>query len=199
MADVGCDCGTEGEEVLDRTFYTSVQTPTDDSPEIGLLVDPRWRSSRSELLGLGHRRHTADARPPPRPGCPYLFGHGSVRGGRTPTWFRTYYEDKDLRLHFETNDEGWAARLVEVRRQDSRPVIAASLEKVLHLRDHADLAAVLRYERHFGVLAEGPMDGPRARRSAHAEILRRQFVRIAICSERFGSATAASERAQTRG
>ncbi|MFF7816399.1 hypothetical protein ACFZCF_31445 [Streptomyces sp. NPDC007945] len=36
---------------------------------------------------------------------------------------------------------------------------AASLEEVLHLRDHADLAAMFRYERRYGVLAEGPMDG----------------------------------------
>ncbi|WP_329579564.1 hypothetical protein [Streptomyces sp. NBC_01361] len=36
---------------------------------------------------------------------------------------------------------------------------AASLEEVLHLRDHADLAAMGRYEQQYGVLAEGPMDG----------------------------------------
>lgn len=36
---------------------------------------------------------------------------------------------------------------------------AASLEEVLHLRDWADLAAMGRYERQYGVLAEGPVDG----------------------------------------
>ncbi|MFG2976226.1 hypothetical protein ACGFYY_25000 [Streptomyces sp. NPDC048331] len=60
------------------------------------------------------------------------------------TWFRTYYEDEDLWLYFEADDEGWAARQVEVRRQDSRPVTAASLEEVLHLRDHADVGAMFR-------------------------------------------------------
>lgn len=30
-------------------------------------------------------------------------------GGMT-TWFRTYYEDEDLWLYFEADDEGWAAR-----------------------------------------------------------------------------------------
>lgn len=35
-------------------------------------------------------------------------------GGMT-TWFRTYYEDEDLWLHFEADDEGWAARQVEGR------------------------------------------------------------------------------------
>lgn len=85
------------------------------------------------------------------------------------TWFRTYYEDEDLWLFFEAGDEGWAARQVDVRGQDSRPVTAASLEEVLHLRDHADLAAMGRYERQYGVLTEGPVDGwqdqPQAPRS----------------------------------
>ncbi|HEY1155598.1 MAG TPA: hypothetical protein VGE95_04815 [Arthrobacter sp.] len=80
------------------------------------------------------------------------------------TWFRTYYEGDDLWLYFEANDEGWAARQVEVRAQDSRPVVAASLEEVLHLRDHADLAAMFRYERRYGVLAEGSMEGWQASR-----------------------------------
>ncbi|MFC8450117.1 hypothetical protein [Kitasatospora sp. NPDC057223] len=79
-------------------------------------------------------------------------------GGMT-SWFRTYYDDEDLWLYFEADDEGWAARQVEVRATDSRPVVAASLAEVLHLRDHADLAAMSRYERQYGVLAEGPMDG----------------------------------------
>ncbi|MEU2516891.1 hypothetical protein [Streptomyces syringium] len=72
------------------------------------------------------------------------------------TWFRTYYEDEDLWLYFEADDEGWAARQVEVRGQGSRPVTAASSAEVVHLRDHADLAAMFRYERQYGVLAEGP-------------------------------------------
>ncbi len=75
------------------------------------------------------------------------------------TWFRTYYEDEDLWLYFEADDEGQAARHVEVRGKDSRPVTAASLEEVLHLRDHADLAAMGRYERQYGVLAEAVLSG----------------------------------------
>lgn len=75
------------------------------------------------------------------------------------TWFRTYYEDEDLWLYFEADDEGWAARHVEVRGKESGPVMAASLEEVLHLRDHADRAAMGSYERHYGVLAEAVLDG----------------------------------------
>ncbi|MFB6608308.1 hypothetical protein ACFCXR_38280 [Streptomyces noursei] len=75
------------------------------------------------------------------------------------SWFRTYYEDEDLWLCFEADDEGWAVRQVEVRGADSKPVTAACLEEVLHLRDHADLAAMDWYERQYGVLAEGSLDG----------------------------------------
>ncbi|MFB7200282.1 hypothetical protein ACFC1L_44075 [Streptomyces sp. NPDC056210] len=47
------------------------------------------------------------------------------------TWFCTYDEGEGLWLYFEAADEGWATPQVEVRRQDSRPVTAASLEEVL--------------------------------------------------------------------
>ncbi|GEK03940.1 hypothetical protein TNCT1_62160 [Streptomyces sp. 1-11] len=43
------------------------------------------------------------------------------------TWFRTYYENEDLWLYFEADDEGCAARQAEVRGQDSRPVTAGVL------------------------------------------------------------------------
>lgn len=76
------------------------------------------------------------------------------KGGGTTNWFRTSYENEDLWLYFEAKGEGWAARQVEVRGTDSRPVTAASLEEVLHLRDHADLTAMGRYGRQYGVLAE---------------------------------------------
>ncbi|AXB44167.1 hypothetical protein [Amycolatopsis albispora] len=89
------------------------------------------------------------------------------------TWFRTYHAAEDLWLYFETDDEGWATRQVEVRGKDSRPVTAASLDEVLHLRDHADLPAMGRYERQYGVLAEAPLDGwrdqPRAAEISAAE------------------------------
>lgn len=102
-----------------------------------------------------------------------VVGHD---GGMT-SWFRTYYEDEGLWLYFEADSESWAARHVEVRGQDSRPVTAASLEEALHLRDHADLAAMYRYERQYGVLAECPVDGwqdqPRA-----AEISEKEFERL---------------------
>ncbi|MEU3600123.1 hypothetical protein ABZ714_15600 [Streptomyces sp. NPDC006798] len=75
------------------------------------------------------------------------------------TWFRAYDEDEDLWLYFEAADDGWATRQVEVRGKDSRPVTAASLKEVLHVRDHAGPEEMLRYERQYGVLAEAPLDG----------------------------------------
>ncbi|MGW5612141.1 hypothetical protein ACWEWI_40220 [Streptomyces sp. NPDC003753] len=54
---------------------------------------------------------------------------------------------------------------------------AASLEEVLHLRDHADLAAMGRYERQYGVLAEGPVDGWQDQPEA-AEISAEEFERL---------------------
>ncbi len=92
-------------------------------------------------------------------GAPMYLVKVVGQDGGMATWFRTYYEDEDLWLYFEADDGAWVARQVEVRGQDSRPVTAASLAEVVHLRDHADLAAMGRYERQYRVLAEGPMDG----------------------------------------
>ncbi|KOU09242.1 hypothetical protein ADK86_01735 [Streptomyces sp. NRRL F-5755] len=94
-----------------------------------------------------------------------------------PTRFRMYYEDEDLWLHFETDEEGWAARHIEIRGKDARPVTAASLEEVLHLRDHADIPAMLRYEHRYGVLAEGPLDGWQDQPHA-AELTAEEFDRL---------------------
>ncbi|MEU9197852.1 hypothetical protein [Streptomyces hundungensis] len=99
------------------------------------------------------------------------------------TWFRTYCGDEDLWLYFEADDEGWAARQVEVRGQDLQPVAAASLAEVLHLRDHADLTAMFDYERQLGVLAEGPMEGWQGQPEA-AEISEEEFARLWIEARR---------------
>ncbi|MEU6485903.1 hypothetical protein [Streptomyces sp. NPDC046887] len=92
--------------------------------------------------------------------------------------FRTYHEDEDLWLYFEADDEGWAVRQVEVRGEDGRPVAAASLEEVLRVRDHGDLAAMCRYEKRYGVLAEAPVaDGWQGRPEA-AEVSAEEFERL---------------------
>lgn len=93
------------------------------------------------------------------------------------TWFRTYYEDDDLWLYFEADEEGWALRHIEIRGADARPVTAASLGEVLYLRDQADLAAMRRYEQQFGVLAEGRLAGRQDLPQA-AEIAVEEFERL---------------------
>lgn len=92
-------------------------------------------------------------------------------------WFRVYDEDEGLWRYFEVDGEGWTVRQVEVRESDAVPMTAASLEEVLSLRDHGDLGAMSRYERRYGVLAEGGLDGWREQPHAR-EISAREFDRL---------------------
>lgn len=77
------------------------------------------------------------------------------------TWFRVLHEEEGLWLYFDAEADagGWAARQVEIRVAGSVPVTAASLAEVIALRDHADLAAMSRHERRYGVLAEASLAG----------------------------------------
>ncbi|MFF8565860.1 hypothetical protein ACF06N_12980 [Streptomyces albidoflavus] len=93
------------------------------------------------------------------------------------TWFRTYYEDEDLWFSLKTDEEGWALRHIEIGGMDGRPRTAASLQEVLHLRDHADLAAMTRYEQRYGTLADAPLDGWQDQPGA-AEITEEEFERL---------------------
>ena len=93
------------------------------------------------------------------------------------TWFRSFFEDEDVWQYFEEGDDGWARRQVDLRAEDASPLTAASLAEVLHLREHADLAAMQRYEHQFGVLAEAPLDGWRDDPRTE-EITRAEFERI---------------------
>ncbi|MEU7373209.1 hypothetical protein [Streptomyces albidoflavus] len=95
----------------------------------------------------------------------------------TTTWFRTYYEDEDRWLYFETDEEGWAARHIEIGGEDARPRTAACLREVLHLRDHAGPAAMVRYEQRYGILADAPLDGWQDQPGA-AEITGEEFERL---------------------
>ncbi|MFJ7048788.1 hypothetical protein ACIQVC_36100 [Streptomyces sp. NPDC101112] len=52
------------------------------------------------------------------------------------------------------------------------------------MRDHADLAAMGRYERQYGVLAEGPMDGWQDHPQS-AEISAEEFERLWVEARRF--------------
>ncbi|WP_432844828.1 hypothetical protein ACQPXB_26640 [Amycolatopsis sp. CA-161197] len=74
-------------------------------------------------------------------------------------WIRYPWSDEDLIGFIEFGDDGWAIRHVELQGPDRRPVTAASLDEVLHIRDHGDLGDMQAYERQYGVLAEGDVRG----------------------------------------
>lgn len=65
---------------------------------------------------------------------------------------------------------------------------AASLKEVLHLRDHADLAAMGRYERQYGVLAEAVLEGWQDQPLA-AEISAEEFERLWVEARRIHGAS----------
>ncbi|HEX8864902.1 MAG TPA: hypothetical protein VF821_04540 [Lentzea sp.] len=73
-------------------------------------------------------------------------------------WFRQYWADDDLWLHYEVDDEGWVCRQVELSGVDLRPLVAASLDEVTQARDTGGVNAVIAYEERFGVLSEARED-----------------------------------------
>lgn len=74
-------------------------------------------------------------------------------------WISYHFEDDDVWLYYEVCDDGWALRQVDLAGPELRPVTAAALDEVLYIRDHRDLAAMVAYEREYGVLAEGSLAG----------------------------------------
>ncbi|MFI5609465.1 hypothetical protein [Amycolatopsis sp. NPDC051903] len=74
-------------------------------------------------------------------------------------WIRYYWGEDDATCYLEIGGDGWAVRHVELQGPDRRPVTAAALDEVLHIRDHGELADMQVYERRYGVLAEGDVRG----------------------------------------
>lgn len=74
-------------------------------------------------------------------------------------WIRTYDEARCLWQYFESDEEGWVIRQVDLRGDDGTPVTAASLEEVLRLQERSDIATMSRYEQRYGLLAEGRLTG----------------------------------------
>ncbi|MFR9795408.1 hypothetical protein ACL02U_05785 [Streptomyces sp. MS06] len=75
------------------------------------------------------------------------------------TWIQAHSAQDDIWSYFELDDDGWAQRQVDLEGAARLPVTAASLKEVLGLRDHADLVTLSAYERRYGVLAEGCLNG----------------------------------------
>jgi hypothetical protein len=74
-------------------------------------------------------------------------------------WIRYYWADYDTWSYIEFSDDGWALRHVELQGPQQRPVTAATLNEVLHVRDHGNIADMRAYERKYGVLADGDVRG----------------------------------------
>jgi hypothetical protein len=74
-------------------------------------------------------------------------------------WLRYYFDEDDTLTYYEFGEDGYAQRQVDLQGPEQRPVTAATLEEVLHARDHGGFEAVVAYERRYGVLAEGDLDG----------------------------------------
>jgi len=74
-------------------------------------------------------------------------------------WLRYYFDEDDTLSYYELGEDGYARRQVELQGSDRRPVTAAVLDDVLHARDHGGIEAVQAYERKYGVIAEGVLDG----------------------------------------
>ncbi|MET9632965.1 hypothetical protein ABZX92_36460 [Lentzea sp. NPDC006480] len=70
-------------------------------------------------------------------------------------WFRYFFADDDVWLHYEVDDEGRVCRQVDLAGADLSPVTAASLAEVLHARDSGGVETVIAYESRFGAMAEG--------------------------------------------
>ncbi|MFJ8364528.1 hypothetical protein [Streptomyces sp. NPDC093984] len=92
-------------------------------------------------------------------------------------WIQAYFSEDDVLSYFELGDDGWALRQVDLEGLRHAPVTAAALTEVLELRDNADLTAMADYERKYGVLAEGRLDGWEDTEGA-AEITEDTFERI---------------------
>lgn len=73
-------------------------------------------------------------------------------------WIRLR-DEEDTWLYYELDDEEWALRQICFTGPDRQPTAAAALAEVLHIRDHHDLVTMQNYERTYGVLAEGSLEG----------------------------------------
>ncbi|MGW0803620.1 hypothetical protein [Nonomuraea sp. NPDC002799] len=74
-------------------------------------------------------------------------------------WIRLYHPAENTWSFYELDDQEWAVRQIDLQGPDQRPTTAADLDEVLRLRDQYGLAELQAYERRYGVLAEGSLEG----------------------------------------
>jgi hypothetical protein len=72
-------------------------------------------------------------------------------------WTRAYWDEEDIIFFFETDEDGWVLRQVELRGADKTPAAAAALVEWPDA-DREGLAAVHAYEAKYGALADQPIE-----------------------------------------
>ncbi len=77
-------------------------------------------------------------------------------------WARAYWDEEDITFFFETDEDGWVLRQVELHGTDKKPTVAAALDEWPYA-DREGIEAVQAYEAKYGALAEKPIqwaEGP---------------------------------------
>jgi hypothetical protein len=71
-------------------------------------------------------------------------------------WFKSRWDEEEVLLFFEANEDGWVLRQVELRGPDRAPAVAAALAEWPDAKRDG-LAAVQAYEAKYGALADQPI------------------------------------------
>ena len=71
-------------------------------------------------------------------------------------WLKSYWDEEDVRLFFEADEDGWVLRQIELRGPELTPITAASLAEWPDAgADGFD--ATRRYVSKYGSLADQPI------------------------------------------
>ncbi len=71
-------------------------------------------------------------------------------------WLKSYWDEEDVMVFFEADEDGWVLRQVELRGTDRTPAVAASLAEWPDA-NRDGIAAVHAHEARYGALADQPI------------------------------------------
>lgn len=71
-------------------------------------------------------------------------------------WLKAHWDEEDVLLFLEADEDGWVLRQVELRGPDRMPVVAAALAEWPDI-DRQGIGAVQAYEAKYGALAHQPI------------------------------------------
>jgi hypothetical protein len=72
-------------------------------------------------------------------------------------WTQAYWDEEEITFFFETDEDGWVLRQVELRGPDKTPMVAAALAELPNA-DREGIAALQAYEAKYGALADQPIE-----------------------------------------